>query len=52
MFLMFFCSLLLVKRILLGVLSFCVGTFSVLQTLLPEVFSIVPFCICEFISFL
>ena len=47
MFFMCFFSLLLGKRILLGFLDFCAGTFPVLQTLLPEVFGVVSFCVCE-----
>ena len=44
---MCFCSMLLRKRILLDFLGFCVGTFLVLQTLLPEVFGVVTFCVYE-----
>ena len=44
---MYFCSMLLEKRILLGSFGFCVGTSFVLRTLLSEVFGVVPFCICE-----
>ena len=44
---MYFFSLLLEKRILLDFLSFCAGTFPVLQTLLLEVSGVVPFCVCE-----
>ena len=44
---MCFCSMLLEKRILLGFLGFCVGTFSMLRTLLAEVSDVVPFCVCE-----
>ena len=46
-FLKYFCSMLLGKRILLGFLGFCVGTFPMLRTLLPEVSGVVPFCVCE-----
>ena len=45
--LMYFCSLLLGKRILLDFLDFCAGTFPVLRTLLPEVFGVIMFCVCE-----
>ena len=34
---MCFCSMLLGKRILLGFLGFCAGTFPMLRTYLPEV---------------
>ena len=44
---MFFCSLLLEKKILLDFLGFCTGTFPVLGTILPKVFGIFPFCVCE-----
>ena len=44
---MCFCSMLLEKRILLGFFGFCVGTFLMLQTLLPEVSGVVPFCVRE-----
>ena len=44
---MYFCSILLGKRILLGFLGFCVGTFSMLRTLLPEVSGVVTFCVRE-----
>ena len=46
-FLKYFCSMLLEKRILLGFLGFCVGTFPMLRTSLPEVFGVVPFCVRE-----
>ena len=46
-FLKYFCSMLLGKRILLGFLGFCAGTFPMLRTLLPEVSGVVPFCVCE-----
>ena len=46
-FLKCFCSMLLEKRILLSFLDFCVGTFPMLRTLLPEVSGIVPFCVRE-----
>ena len=42
---MYFCSLLLRKRILLDFLDFCAGTFHVLQTLLPKVSGVVSFCV-------
>ena len=35
--------MLLGKRILLGFLGFCAGTFSMLRTLLPEVSDVVHF---------
>ena len=35
------------KRILLGFLGFCTGTFPIFRTLLPEVSGVVPFCVCE-----
>ena len=35
-FLKYFCSMLLGKRILLGFLGFCAGTFPMLRTLLAE----------------
>ena len=38
------------KRILLGFLGFCAGTFPMLLTLLPEVSGVVPFCVPELIS--
>ena len=44
---MCFCSLLLGKMILLGFLGFCVDTFLMLRTLLPEVSGVVPFCVRE-----
>ena len=44
---MCFSSLLLRKRILLDFLGFCVGIFSILQTLLPQVSDVVPLCVCE-----
>ena len=44
---MCFCSMLLGKRILLGFLGFCVGTFSMLRILLPEVSGVVSFCVRE-----
>ena len=44
---MYFRSMLLGKRILLGFLGFCVGTFPMLRTLLPEVSDVVPFCVRE-----
>ena len=46
-FLMCFCFMLLGKRILLDFFNFCVSTFLMLRTLLPEVSSIVPFCVRE-----
>ena len=46
-FLKYFCSMLLGKRILLGFLGFCAGTFPMLRILLPEVSGVVPFCVCE-----
>ena len=46
-FLMYFCSILLEKRILLDFLGFCAGAFLVLPTLLPKVFGVVSFCVCE-----
>ena len=46
-FLKCFCSMFLEKRILLDFLDFCAGTFPILWTLLPEVSSVVPFCIRE-----
>jgi hypothetical protein len=42
-----FCSLLLGKRILLGFLGFCFGTFPMLRVLLPEVAGVAPFRVCE-----
>ena len=45
MFLICFCFLLLEKRILLDFFDFCAGTFLVLRTLLPEVSSVVSFCL-------
>ena len=50
-FFIYFCSILLWKRILLGFLGFCVGTFRVFRTLLPEDSDVVPFCVCKWISF-
>ena len=47
MYLICICTLLLEKRILLDFLSFCVDTFLMLQTLLPEVFSVVSFRVCK-----
>ena len=44
---MYFCSILLEKRILLGFLGFCVGTFLILRTLLPKVSNVVTFCVRE-----
>ena len=44
---MCFCSMLLKKRIMLDFLGFCVGTFSMLRTLLLEVSGVVPFCVRE-----
>ena len=44
---MCFAFLLLEKRIIFGFLGFCVGTFSVFQTLLSEVSGVVPFCVYE-----
>ena len=44
---MCFCSMLLEKRILLGFLSSCTGTFPMLQALLLEISDVVPFCVCE-----
>ena len=46
-FLKYFCSILLGKKILLGFLGFCGGTFPMLRTLLLEVSGVVPFCVCE-----
>ena len=43
---MYFCSLLLEKRILLDFLGFCISTFLILQTLLLKVFGVVPFYVC------
>ena len=51
MFPMCFCSLLLKKRILLNILSFCVGIFFISRILLLEDFGVVSFCNCEYISF-
>ena len=42
---MCFCFMLLEKRILLRVFGFCIGTFPMLRTLLPEVSGVVPFCV-------
>ena len=42
---MCFYSMLLGKKILLGFLGFCVGTFLMFRTLLPEVSDVVPFCV-------
>ena len=44
---MYFCSMLLEKMILLDFLRFCVDTFPMLRTLLPEVSGVVPFCVRE-----
>ena len=44
---MYFCSMLLEKSILLDFLGFCVGTFPMLQTLLPKVSGVIPFCVRE-----
>ena len=44
---MCFFFLLLGKRILLDFLGFCIDTFIVLRTLLPEVSDVVPFCVYE-----
>ena len=44
---MYVFSLLLEKRILLDFLGFYASTFSVLWTLLPKVFGVVLFCVCE-----
>ena len=44
---MHFCSLLLEKRILLDFFGFCASTFPILRILLPKVFGVVLFCVCE-----
>ena len=44
---MYFCFLLLEKRILLDFLGFCASIFPILRTLLLEVSGVVPFCVCE-----
>ena len=44
--------MLLGNKILLDFLGFCVGTFPMLRTLLPEVSSVVLFCVREWISVL
>ena len=46
-FLKCFCSILLGKKILLTFLGFCIGTFSILRTLLQEVSGVVPFSVRE-----
>ena len=44
---MYFCSILLGKRILLDFFGFCVGTILMLRTLLAEVSGVIPFCVRE-----
>ena len=44
---MCFCSMLLEQRILLDFLGFCIGTFSMLRILLPEVSGVDPFYVRE-----
>ena len=47
MFLMYFFSLLLEKKILLVLVGFSTSTFFVLRTLLREVSDVIPFCVCK-----